>query len=75
MYVVSGVSSGWKISVVKVMTGGKAGWVEGKDIWKRRIAGTYGPRLPIEVSVRIQILAGRDECSLRTVAHEENPSP
>ena len=43
MYVLKGVTSGWKISVLKVTRGGREGYVWGKEIWKRRIAGAYGP--------------------------------
>jgi hypothetical protein len=41
--VVRGVSSGWKTSVEKVTSGGKMGYVDGKEIWKRRTAAAYGP--------------------------------
>jgi hypothetical protein len=37
------VINGWKISVLKVTRGGSAGYVCGNEIWKRRMAGAYGP--------------------------------
>lgn len=43
VYVVRGVSSGWKTSVEKVTRGGSVGYVAGNDIWKRKTAGAYGP--------------------------------
>jgi hypothetical protein len=43
MYVVRGVTRGWKMSVLKVTRGGRSGYVGGKEIWKRRIDGAYGP--------------------------------
>jgi hypothetical protein len=39
MYVVSGEMSGWKISVAKVTSGGRAGYMSGNETWKRRMAG------------------------------------
>jgi hypothetical protein len=39
MYVVRGVMRGWKMSVLKVTRGGREGYVSGKEMWKRRIAG------------------------------------
>jgi hypothetical protein len=39
IYVVRGVISGWKISVEKVIRGGRAGYWGGKEIWKRRMEG------------------------------------
>ena len=39
MYVVRGVINGWNMSVEKVTSGGSAGYVGGKEIWKRKIAG------------------------------------
>lgn len=35
--------SGWKMSVANVTSGGRLGYESGKEIWKRRTAGAYGP--------------------------------
>ena len=43
IYVVRGVIKGWNMSVEKVTRGGREGYVGGKEMWKRRIAGAYGP--------------------------------
>jgi hypothetical protein len=39
MYVVSGETSGWKISVAKVRSGGCSGYAGGNAMRKRRIEG------------------------------------
>jgi hypothetical protein len=39
IYVVRGVIRGWKMSVEKVTSGGRDGYVGGKEIWKRRTDG------------------------------------
>jgi hypothetical protein len=46
MYVVRGVIKGWNMSVEKVTSGGREGYVGGKDIWNRSIEGAYGPGAP-----------------------------
>lgn len=33
------------MSLAKVMDGGSAGYLEGKETWNLRIAGAYGPDL------------------------------
>ena len=43
MYVVSGVMSGWNMSVENVTSGGRLGYESGKEIWKRKTAVAYGP--------------------------------
>jgi len=38
--------------VLKVTSGGSEGYEGGKEIWKRRIAGAYGPRLSLHLSLQ-----------------------
>ena len=39
VYVVKGVTSGWKMSLTKVIEGGKIGYLDGNEISKRSTAG------------------------------------